>query len=276
MGPFSLNGCCITRDGNLTRSKPCELLDTEGHFACAYDSPLPEVFQEALPGWLPSRNSPYTTGNLRNLIKPTTNHEIICGEGPKKLWNPRPDHRVCSVVYFRPSAILRGEGDASVADHQSKNRPDDNMIMEKVEPIAILGAGAWGLSTALHMLDAGYSNLKVFDQASEIPSQFSAAHDLNKIVRAEYEDEFYTELALVSDWPKQTTSHENSITDEVIPGSYQALEDATLGVKFPSSRLCSCNLDCGPGKGGQASSNSTFVCEGPFCLRSWHYLSQWK
>lgn len=72
------------------------------------------------------------------------------------------------------------------------------MSTDKHEPVAILGAGAWGLSTALHLLNAGYDNITVFDQASEIPSVYSAAYDLNKIVRAEYEDNFYTELALVS------------------------------------------------------------------------------
>lgn len=63
-------------------------------------------------------------------------------------------------------------------------------------PIVIIGGGAWGLSTALHLLDAGHTNVTVFEQASSIPSQYSAAYDLNKIVRAEYEDEYYTELAL--------------------------------------------------------------------------------
>ncbi|KAF2098801.1 oxygen oxidoreductase [Rhizodiscina lignyota] len=67
---------------------------------------------------------------------------------------------------------------------------------DKTEVVAILGAGAWGLSTALHLIDAGYTNVTVFDQASEVPSPYSGAYDLNKIVRAEYEDEFYTELAL--------------------------------------------------------------------------------
>ena len=72
------------------------------------------------------------------------------------------------------------------------------MAIDKTEPVAIVGAGAWGLSTALHLLDSGYRNITVFDQACELPSPFSGAYDLNKIVRAEYEDEFYTELALVS------------------------------------------------------------------------------
>lgn len=71
------------------------------------------------------------------------------------------------------------------------------MTVEKKDPIAILGAGAWGLSTALHLLNSGHTDITVFDQASQIPSPYSGAYDLNKIVRAEYEDEFYTELALV-------------------------------------------------------------------------------
>jgi sarcosine oxidase/L-pipecolate oxidase len=71
------------------------------------------------------------------------------------------------------------------------------MTIVTTEPVAILGAGAWGLSTALHLLNSGCTSITVYDQASQIPSPYSGAYDLNKIVRAEYEDEFYTELALV-------------------------------------------------------------------------------
>lgn len=66
--------------------------------------------------------------------------------------------------------------------------------------IIIVGGGAWGLSTALHMSQSGYSDITVFERAERIPSPYSAAWDLNKIVRAEYEDPFYTKLALVSAW----------------------------------------------------------------------------
>ncbi|RMZ90331.1 hypothetical protein DV736_g2426, partial [Chaetothyriales sp. CBS 134916] len=69
-------------------------------------------------------------------------------------------------------------------------------MAHKNSPVLILGAGAWGLSTALHLNQEGYSNITVFDRADAIPSRYSAAYDLNKIVRAEYEDPFYTELAL--------------------------------------------------------------------------------
>ncbi|KAI9154889.1 amino acid transporter [Paramyrothecium foliicola] len=68
--------------------------------------------------------------------------------------------------------------------------------MDKPSPIAVLGAGAWGLSTALHLVESGHTNITVFERASSAPSPYSAANDLNKIIRAEYEDPFYTNLTL--------------------------------------------------------------------------------
>nr|POF01400.1 l-saccharopine oxidase [Quercus suber] len=69
-------------------------------------------------------------------------------------------------------------------------------MISKHSSIAILGGGAWGLSTAFHLTKAGHSDITVYERAEAIPSPYSAAFDLNKIVRAEYEDPFYTELAL--------------------------------------------------------------------------------
>lgn len=70
-------------------------------------------------------------------------------------------------------------------------------------PILIIGAGAFGLSTALHLYQTGYNSkdITVFEQDTCIPPRYSAANDLNKIVRAEYEDVFYTGLAIVSHPP---------------------------------------------------------------------------
>ena len=61
----------------------------------------------------------------------------------------------------------------------------------------IVGAGTIGLSTALHLTDHGYKNITVIDR-EVVPSPYSAGNDLNKIVRADYEDHFYAGLALVS------------------------------------------------------------------------------
>lgn len=70
-------------------------------------------------------------------------------------------------------------------------------MLNKHSPVIIVGGGAFGLSTALHLSLAGYSDITVFERDEKIPSKYSAAYDINKIVRAEYEDEFYTQLALV-------------------------------------------------------------------------------
>lgn len=71
------------------------------------------------------------------------------------------------------------------------------MGVSKSDSIIIVGGGAFGLSTALHLSQKGYSNVSVFEKDNNIPPRFSAANDLNKIVRAEYEDDFYTDLTIV-------------------------------------------------------------------------------
>ncbi|KAL3475759.1 FAD dependent oxidoreductase [Aspergillus californicus] len=69
-------------------------------------------------------------------------------------------------------------------------------MVSPTSPIIIVGGGAFGLSTALHLSNAGYTDITVFEKDTQIPSRFSAANDLNKIVRAEYEDPFYTDLTI--------------------------------------------------------------------------------
>ncbi|KAF2651075.1 FAD dependent oxidoreductase [Lophiostoma macrostomum CBS 122681] len=68
--------------------------------------------------------------------------------------------------------------------------------VDKKSSILIIGAGCFGLSTAHVLAKAGYTNITVLDRDDEVPSRFSAADDLNKVVRAEYADQFYTDLAL--------------------------------------------------------------------------------
>ncbi|KAL4910389.1 hypothetical protein BDW74DRAFT_186402 [Aspergillus multicolor] len=70
------------------------------------------------------------------------------------------------------------------------------MTVPKTTPIAIIGGGAFGLSTALHLVQNNYTDITVFEQDEQIPPRYSAANDLNKIVRAEYEDKFYTDLTI--------------------------------------------------------------------------------
>ncbi|KAI1459739.1 FAD dependent oxidoreductase [Annulohypoxylon moriforme] len=68
--------------------------------------------------------------------------------------------------------------------------------MDKQTSSLILGAGTFGLSTAYHLAKAGYTNVTVLEKSATFPPELSAGNDLNKILRAEYEDPFYAELAL--------------------------------------------------------------------------------
>jgi hypothetical protein len=53
--------------------------------------------------------------------------------------------------------------------------PSFMMSVSKNDPIAIIGAGAFGLSTALELSNQGYTNITVFEKDEEIPSRWSAA-----------------------------------------------------------------------------------------------------
>lgn len=91
------------------------------------------------------------------------------------------------------------------------------MAIKKSDHIVIVGGGAFGLSTALELTRNGYTNISIFEKDKQIPSQYSAANDLNKIVRAEYEDDFYTDLAVVSLDLNPNTMHLHLLTNPFPP-----------------------------------------------------------
>lgn len=62
--------------------------------------------------------------------------------------------------------------------------------MDRNAKILIVGGGTFGLSTAYSMARSGYTSIMVLESGESIPSPLSAANDLNKIIRAEYEDPF--------------------------------------------------------------------------------------
>lgn len=60
--------------------------------------------------------------------------------------------------------------------------------------IIVGGGGTFGASTALELARRGYTNVTALD-VHPCPSDWSAGNDLNKIVRTEYADPFYSDLA---------------------------------------------------------------------------------
>ncbi|PCD24801.1 hypothetical protein AU210_013916 [Fusarium oxysporum f. sp. radicis-cucumerinum] len=85
-------------------------------------------------------------------------------------------------------------------------------LSSKSSPIVVVGAGVFGLSTALHLAERGYTNVKVLDKQPYHESQYSydkgcdaASADINKIIRAAYGKEiWYQNLALdaITKWKK--------------------------------------------------------------------------
>lgn len=60
--------------------------------------------------------------------------------------------------------------------------------------VLIIGAGTFGLSTALQLLRKGHKNVTLLDPY-EVPSPISAGNDVNKIFQSTVENEFYSDLA---------------------------------------------------------------------------------
>ncbi|KAL2883874.1 hypothetical protein SGCOL_000509 [Colletotrichum sp. CLE4] len=71
----------------------------------------------------------------------------------------------------------------------------DTPPLSKASSIVIVGAGTFGISTTYHLAKRGYTNIRCLDR-HPIPSLDSAGYDLNKIIRTEYDEPLYTELAL--------------------------------------------------------------------------------
>ncbi|QRV84153.1 FAD-binding domain protein [Ceratobasidium sp. AG-Ba] len=75
--------------------------------------------------------------------------------------------------------------------------------------VLILGAGCFGLSTALELLSRGYKNVTLIDRAPELPAPDAASTDLNKIVRSAYRKDAYTRLAResIKEWKTGDWDH---------------------------------------------------------------------
>lgn len=104
------------------------------------------------------------------------------------------------------------------------------MGISKNEHIVIIGGGAFGLSTAFELSQQGYTDITVFEKDSEIPSRWSAANDLNKIMRAEYEDPWYTELGVVRQ--PFFMSLQTAVLMS-LPGSCKKMANSPLRTLFP-------------------------------------------
>ncbi|KAI7083425.1 hypothetical protein KC356_g7572 [Hortaea werneckii] len=61
----------------------------------------------------------------------------------------------------------------------------------------IVGGGTFGTSTAFHLAKRGYKNVTVLDRFPP-PSEIAAGNDINKVIRADYPEPLYANLATES------------------------------------------------------------------------------
>ncbi|KAI2757398.1 hypothetical protein DTO012A8_9729 [Penicillium roqueforti] len=77
--------------------------------------------------------------------------------------------------------------------------------MEKDTRILIVGAGCFGISTAYHLSQRGYTSIRVLDPYAP-PSCEAASTDISKIIRSDYNEPLYARLGIESieawrSWP---------------------------------------------------------------------------
>ncbi|KAK6953918.1 hypothetical protein Daesc_003880 [Daldinia eschscholtzii] len=97
--------------------------------------------------------------------------------------------------------------------------------------VLIVGAGCWGLATAYTLASSGYTKVTVLEKDDVVPSRFSAGNDLNKVIRAEYADNFYTDLSVRAIRKWQTDPlykphfHQNGFLNVTSESAPQATKD---------------------------------------------------
>ncbi|KIW37728.1 uncharacterized protein PV06_10359 [Exophiala oligosperma] len=143
-------------------------------------------------------------------------------------------------------------------------------------PMLVLGAGTFGLSTALHLHRAGYTDITIFERAESIPSQYSAAYDLNKIVRAEYENTFYTDLALeaIKEWKTPLFAPYYHETGYIVACSGRAPEKAKKSLSTALSSISKHAVFASgiePLKGGDAFRKFAWQLDGPMAGYTGYY-----
>jgi len=67
--------------------------------------------------------------------------------------------------------------------------------MDKNSKILIVGAGAFGTSTAYHLSQRGYRSIRVLDRYAP-PSCEAASTDISKVIRSDYNDPLYVRLGV--------------------------------------------------------------------------------
>ncbi|OJJ67100.1 hypothetical protein ASPBRDRAFT_59103 [Aspergillus brasiliensis CBS 101740] len=65
--------------------------------------------------------------------------------------------------------------------------------MDKTQPVVIVGAGVFGLSTALHLAEDGFTSVTVMDRSMP-PVPDGSSNDISRVIRFDYGDPVYAKM----------------------------------------------------------------------------------
>ncbi|KIJ52363.1 hypothetical protein M422DRAFT_74013 [Sphaerobolus stellatus SS14] len=113
-------------------------------------------------------------------------------------------------------------------------------MVPKHSQILVVGTGAFGISTALHLLRRGYTNVTVIDRASMLPAPDAASTDINKVVRTSYSEVIYTKLtqAAIEEWKKEEWGDTYQESGVLLRGGYGSYGNLALA----NDKSCSVHI----------------------------------
>ncbi|KAK7473076.1 hypothetical protein VKT23_001179 [Stygiomarasmius scandens] len=119
------------------------------------------------------------------------------------------------------------------------------MAISSHEKIVIIGAGCFGISTAYHLSQRGFTDITVIDRSDSLPAKDASSNDFNRIVRTSYSDNFYTTFAkeAIGTWKNRQVWEDDSYHESGVlvlsssssPGSY--VDDSYTNDRNQGSRV---------------------------------------
>lgn len=98
---------------------------------------------------------------------------------------------VCLEWTFKLENLCLAVSNTEAWSHSSDQPAGD---MDKTERIVIIGAGAFGLSTALRLAEEGYKSVTVLDRSAP-PVPDGSSNDISRVIRFDYGDQVYGQIA---------------------------------------------------------------------------------
>ena len=104
------------------------------------------------------------------------------------------------------------------------------MVISRNEPVVVVGAGCFGISTAYHLLQRGFTDVTVLDRSERLPAPDAASTDLNKSERAYLSSSHFPKKKVLTINPQSAWPSVNLYFLKVVRTSYSDIFYAQLAL----------------------------------------------